>query len=202
MRIKAISIGILTGAILIILFFGFFGQKYFFSPSKIDNQNISNTVAPTDSVRKLPSPTLYTKKPEFIPTLTPTLFPTPTISPTSIPQNTPTAIPLVIPTYADTTPPIVVDISGPWGPTYGEQAVDNFCFLFKGNDNVLSTDADFFYQAKIDDNDWSEWNHNPYPCFSKPSDGAHTFSARVKDKAGNISATSSKNFRTNYSVSP
>lgn len=93
----------------------------------------------------------------------------------------------------DSSPP-AVDIAGHWGQTYGQSPTNSYCFLMKGNDDVLTTDAEFSYRSKIDQNSWSDWNHNPYPCYENLSNGSHVFSGEVMDKSGKISDEKSLSF--------
>lgn len=188
---------LLLGIILLIIFI----KTYFFLPNK-------TSFIPKPTITLIPTNTLLTPTPYRIyPTKIPTILshpPTPTINTAKItPEFLLSAIPLnTSAPPPDTTPPVIILISGPVAPNYIDGPTDKYCFLIKGNDNILTTDQDFIYEAKVDENSWSDFDHLPFPCFDKPSDGQHTFSAKIKDKAGNYSEVKSKNFNVTSNINP
>lgn len=98
------------------------------------------------------------------------------VPPTNTPQPTATPIP-----PDETTP--VISLSGPAsGSTIDFR---DFCFPVYATDNQ-SQSSEMNIRHRFDSASWTDWGANWSPCFSGVSNGQHTFTVEVRDKAGNV----------------
>ena len=157
------------------------------------------------NITKAPSPAEEDEKSSITPTAAPTQRPSPTVTPTLIPSvsqkpnttvtlipkatNTPapTAVPTATPTPADTTPPELIDFVG---VTEGGNHTfhQTNCYPIRIRDN-LTLFADLESRMKMDNNAWSDWDHEHEKCYTT-APGQHTIYAEVRDKAGNVGSFS------------
>ena len=84
----------------------------------------------------------------------------------------------------DTGLPDTSILSGPSDWT----ASDSPTFTWTGSDDKTAGE-DLVYSYKLDDGDWSDYAAATSHDFSGLSEGAHTFSVRAKDLAGNVDAS-------------
>jgi len=171
-----------------------------FAQNTITHKKILIPPTPT-SAQTAPSPTLtITPSPKnIIPTTAIKTYPTPAPTQTSHSSSsdlTQYAIPLTSSSVSssDNIPPTIsFALSG----FISSDGRGQMCLPLRADDNVSAGTQQFTFSHQLDGSSWSEWKSGPdayFPCFDSLPDGSHTFSAKVKDQAGNISSTITKTF--------
>lgn len=128
------------------------------------------------------------EKPEAtsLPTVSPTTEQTkPTVAPTLKPTERPSSL-------KDTVAPKILGVSG---VSEGSVVTDPSRLII----TVVAQDdrtesKDLFIRTRLDDAEWSDWSRQFRIYYGPLQDGKYTFSAQVKDLAGNTSAVYQVNF--------
>ncbi len=155
----------------------------------ISNEEVLKIVS--EEEKTFPSPTV-TPSQVIFPTMK-QLIPTKTLSQiTPSAKNTITSTLTPKPTsIRDTTAPQITQMTGPGDGSVIE--FNNFCFPIYATDNI-SKSSGIKVRSRFDSQDWTAWSTDFSQCFQNISSGNHTFSAQVRDEAGNESNIITRTF--------